>query len=96
MKNKHNRALCILMCIVLIASVFTACGIKDDETTTTLAPVTDGNWQNEVPEDITYSKLNFSNRLTLQNLSLGLYYFPQKLYLFDLKPFSCLHSILVQ
>lgn len=45
------------MCIVLIASVFTACGIKDDETTTTLAPVTDGNWQNEVPEDITYSKV---------------------------------------
>ncbi|MBQ9849294.1 MAG: hypothetical protein IJO36_01195 [Clostridia bacterium] len=57
MKNKHNRALCILMCVVLIASVFTACGIKDDDVTTTLAPVTADNWQNDVPEDITYSKV---------------------------------------
>lgn len=45
------------MCVVLIASVFTACGIKDDDVTTTLAPVTTDNWQNEVPEDITYSKV---------------------------------------
>ena len=57
MKNKHNRALCILMCIVLIASVFTACGIKDGGDTTTLAPVTGDGWQGEIPEDITYSKI---------------------------------------
>ncbi len=57
MKNKHNRALCVLMCVVLIASVFTACGIKDNGESTTAASVTAGNWQNEIPEDVSYSKV---------------------------------------
>mgnify|MGYP003300366186 CR=1 FL=1 len=55
MKNKHSKALCILMCIILIASVFTACGIKEGGETT--VPVTvDGGWVNQVPEDVSYSK----------------------------------------
>lgn len=43
------------MCIVLIASVFTACGIKDDNGTT--APSADGSWQNVIPDDGTYTKI---------------------------------------
>lgn len=55
MKNKHNRFLCVLMCIVLVASVFTACGIKGDDETT--APSADGGWQNVIPDDGTYTKI---------------------------------------
>ena len=31
MKNKSNAFLCILMCVVLIASVFVACDSKDED-----------------------------------------------------------------
>lgn len=56
MKNKHNRFLCVLMCIVLVASVFTACGIKGDDPTT--APSASGGWQqNVIPDDGTYTKI---------------------------------------
>lgn len=57
MKNKHTGFLCIVMCIVLVASVFTACSVKDDDVTTTVAPATAGNWQNDVPEEPSYSKI---------------------------------------
>ncbi len=55
MKNKNNKFLCILMCVVLIASVFTACGVKDGGETT--APATDGGWVNVIPDDGTYTKI---------------------------------------
>ena len=55
MKNKHNRFLCVLMCVILVASVFTACGIKDDNETT--APTADGGWVNVIPDDGTYTKI---------------------------------------
>lgn len=45
------------MCVVLVASVFTACSVKDDDVTTTVAPATAGNWQNDVPEEPSYSKV---------------------------------------
>ena len=57
MKNKHTGFLCIVMCVVLVASVFTACSVKDDDVTTTVAPATAGNWQNDVPEEPSYSKV---------------------------------------
>ena len=43
MKNKFTARLSIFMCLVLIISCFAACGIKDDNITTTLAP--DDSWQ---------------------------------------------------
>ena len=55
MKNKHNRFLCVLMCVILVASVFTACGIKDDNETT--ASTADGGWVNVIPDDGTYTKI---------------------------------------
>ncbi len=55
MKNKHTGFLCILMCIVLVASVFTACGNKDGGETT--APTADGGWVNVIPDDGTYTKI---------------------------------------
>ena len=55
MKNKHNRFLCVLMCVILVASVFTACGIKGDDETT--APTADDGWVNVIPDDGTYTKI---------------------------------------
>ena len=52
---KNNRFLCILMCIVLVASVFTACGVKDDDETT--APTAGDGWQSVNPDDGTYTKI---------------------------------------
>lgn len=43
------------MCIVLVASVFTACGIKGDDETT--VPTSDGGWVNVIPDDGTYTKI---------------------------------------
>lgn len=42
MKNKHTAFLSVLMCVVLVASLFTACSVKPDggETSTTLVPNT--------------------------------------------------------
>ncbi len=56
MKNKHTGFLCIIMCIVLIASVFVACDSKDGDTETT------GFAQNasivpQSPEEPSYSKI---------------------------------------
>ena len=39
MKNKHNAVIAVLICLVLVASIFTACSKKDDaSTTTTIIP----------------------------------------------------------
>lgn len=39
MKNKHNAVISVLICLVLVVSIFTACSKKTDETkTTTLKP----------------------------------------------------------
>lgn len=43
MKNKFTARLSIFMCLVLIISCLAACGGKDDNVTTTLAP--DDSWQ---------------------------------------------------
>ena len=45
MKNKFTSGLCVMMCLVLVLSMFAACSIKDkntDNTTTTLSP--DNQW----------------------------------------------------
>lgn len=45
MKNKFTSGLCVMMCLVIVLSMFAACSIKDkntDNTTTTLSP--DNQW----------------------------------------------------
>ena len=55
MKNKNTGFLCILMCIVLIASVFVACDSKDgDNSTTILQPA---SIVPQSPEEPSYSKV---------------------------------------
>lgn len=56
MKNKHNAFLCIMMCIVLVASVLVACDSKDDEKTTSGIPET-GSIVHQTPEEPSYSKV---------------------------------------
>lgn len=55
MKNKNTGFLCILMCIVLIASVFVACDSKDGETTTGLPQ--NASIVPQSPEEPSYSKV---------------------------------------
>lgn len=56
MKNKHNAFLSILMCVVLIASVFVACDTKDGEKETETATPA-GSIVHEVPPEPSYSKV---------------------------------------
>ncbi len=56
MKNKSNAFLCIMMCVVLIASVFVACDVKDDEKEPPAA-AQEGTIIHEVPVEPSYSKL---------------------------------------
>lgn len=56
MKHKNNAFLCIVMCVVLIASVFVACDAKDgkkEKETVTQA----GSIVHEVPPEPSYSKV---------------------------------------
>lgn len=57
MKKKSNAFLCIMMCVVLIASVFVACDVKDDETEKTPMATQDGTIIHEIPVEPSYSKL---------------------------------------
>ncbi|MBP3696155.1 MAG: hypothetical protein J6J45_01310 [Clostridia bacterium] len=56
MKNKHNAFLSILMCVVLIVSVFVACDTKDGEKETETATPA-GSIVHEVPPEPSYSKV---------------------------------------
>ena len=56
MKNKNTGFLCILMCIVLSASVFVACDSKKDDNATTAVPQT-ASIVPESPEEPSYSKV---------------------------------------
>lgn len=38
MKNKHNAVISVLICLVLVVSIFTACSKKGDDSATTLKP----------------------------------------------------------
>lgn len=56
MKNKNTGFLCILMCIVLIASVFVACDSKNGDGATTGLPQT-ASIVPQSPEEPSYSKV---------------------------------------
>lgn len=55
MKNKNNAFLAIVMCVVLIASVFVACDSKEEANGTTATQ--GGSIVHEVPEEPSYSKV---------------------------------------
>lgn len=44
MKNKRSAFLCVLMCIVLVASLFSACSVKPDPIETSTGAVNDPTW----------------------------------------------------
>ncbi len=56
MKKKSNAFLCILMCVVLIASLFVACDSKDKDKDNTTANQA-GSIVHEVPPEPSYSKV---------------------------------------
>lgn len=71
MKNKFTSGLCVMMCLVLVLSLFAACSVKDktdDNTTTTLSP--DNQWYvgNGTYEPVTLSKVEL---VELVNQALG-------------------------
>lgn len=71
MKNKFTSGLCVMMCLVLVLSMFAACSIKDkntDNTTTTLSP--DNQWYvgNGTYEPVTLTNIEL---VELVNQALG-------------------------
>lgn len=71
MKNKFTSGLCVMMCLVLVLSMFAACSVKDktdDNTTTTLSP--DNQWYvgNGTYEPVTLSSVEL---VELVNQALG-------------------------
>lgn len=71
MKNKFTSGLCVMMCLVLVLSMFAACSVKDktdDNTTTTLSP--DNQWYvgNGTYEPVTLTNFEL---VELVNQALG-------------------------
>ena len=70
MKNKFTSRLCVFMCFILILSTFAACSIKNDDNTTTTAPVVPNNeW---VPGIDTYVPVTITDVELVQLVSEAL------------------------